>query len=438
MELKPGYKRTEVGVIPEDWHVVRASDACLKIQDGTHFSPRFGGNDYLYITSKNIRFGYLDISSAQRIGVAQHRAIYRRCDVKRGDLLFTKDGANTGNAALNTLDEEFSLLSSVAFLRFQPEKHSAEYFLQQILTSQGQSQIQNAMAGNAITRVTLEKIKNLRFPLPPTKTEQEAIAKALSDVDVFIESLEQLIAKRRNLKQAAMQQLLTGKQRLPGFNGEWEVKTLGNLFNFSGGYSASRDQLSTEGYCYLHYGDIHGATKTCVDTRADYQDIPKLNIPLKRISTGSLLKDGDVVFVDASEDDEGTSRHVVVVNKDNVPFISGLHTIVAKSKTDELAHEYRRYCFQTSAIRQQFLYYSVGTKVSGISKTNIPKLMLPVPSVPEQTAIANILSDMDAEIAALEQRLAKTRDLKQGMMQELLTGRTRLPLPEAIKESQNL
>jgi type I restriction enzyme S subunit len=117
---------------------------------------------------------------------------------------------------------------------------------------------------------------------------------------------------------------------------------------------------------------------------------------------------------------------VVIVNKDKTPFISGLHTIVAKSKTDVLAHEYRRYCFQTTAIRRQFLYYSVGTKVSGISKTNIVKLMLPVPAILEQTAIAGVLSDMDTELAALEQRLAKTRALKQGMMQELLTGRIRL------------
>lgn len=139
-----------------------------------------------------------------------------------------------------------------------------------------------------------------------------------------------------------------------------------------------------------------------------------------------MLNDGDVVFVDASEDDEGTSKHVVVMNKDNVPFISGLHTIVAKSKTDELAREYRRHCFQTAAIRQQFLFYAVGSKVSGISKSNIPKLRLPVPTVSEQTAIATILSDMDAEIAALETRLAKTRLLKQGMMHKLLTGKIRL------------
>ena len=149
----------------------------------------------------------------------------------------------------------------------------------------------------------------------------------------------------------------------------------------SGGYSASRDQLSTEGYCYLHYGDIHGSTKTCIDTDADFQNIPKLDIPLKQVSSASLLDDGDVVFVDASEDDAGTSKHVVVVNKCEKPFISGLHTIVAKSKTHELAHEFRRYCFQTAAIRQQFLFYAVGTKVSGISKSNIPKLTLSFPFI---------------------------------------------------------
>jgi len=245
-------------------------------------------------------------------------------------------------------------------------------------------------------------------------------------VDALLGGLDRLIAKKRDLKQAAMQQLLTGQTRLPGFHGEWEVKTLGKLFNFSGGYSASRDQLSSEGHFYLHYGDIHGAKKTTVDVRLDYQSIPKLDILLKRVASKSLLEDGDVVFVDASEDDEGTSRHVVVVNKDKKPFISGLHTIVGKSKTDELAHEYRRYCFQTAPIQKQFLFFAVGTKVSGISKTNIAKLTLLVPSVPEQTAIAAVLSDMDAELSALEARRDKTRSLKQAMMQELLTGRTRL------------
>ena len=264
------------------------------------------------------------------------------------------------------------------------------------------------------------------MPLPPTPNEQDAIAAALSDADALIESLERLIAKKRDIKHGTMQELLTGKKRLPGFKGKWETKTLGELFTFSGGYAASRDQLSAEGHCYLHYGDIHLSAKTVIDVQAELPDIPRLNIPLAKVAASSLLEDGDVVFVDASEDDEGTSKHILVINKDKIPYISGLHTIVAKAKTDELAHEYRRYCFQTAAIRLQFLFYSVGTKVTGISKRNISKLTMSVPSIPEQKAIALILSDVDMEIVALEGKLGQARAIKQGMMQELLTGRIRL------------
>lgn len=208
---------------------------------------------------------------------------------------------------------------------------------------------------------------------------------------------------------------------------DWEVKLLGDLFDFSGGLSASRDQLSMEGYCYLHYGDIHTSNRTFIDVRSEQQEIPKLDIPLKKASSTSLLEDGDVVFVDASEDDEGTSRHVVIINKDKIPFISGLHTIVAKSKTGELDHQYRRYCFQTVDIKRQFRFFAVGTKVSGISKTNIARITLPVPPVPEQEAIAEALGDADAFIESLEQLISKKRQIKQGAMQELLTGKRRLP-----------
>ena len=281
-------------------------------------------------------------------------------------------------------------------------------------------------AKSSVDSVRRDMISRMQIALPPTETEQRAIAQALSDVDALLATLDQMIAKKRDLKQAAMQQLLTGEMRLPGFTGDWGLKSFGDLFDFSGGYSASRDQLSNEGHCYLHYGDIHGSTKTCVNTRRDFLDIPKLSISLGRISEGSLLKHGDVVFVDASEDDAGTSKHLVIENEDDVPFISGLHTIVAKSKTNDLAHAYKHYCFQTPAIRQQFMFYAVGTKVSGISKTNIAKLTLPIPSIPEQIAIAAVLSSMDAELATLEARRNKTRNIKQAMMQELLTGKTRL------------
>jgi type I restriction enzyme S subunit len=208
---------------------------------------------------------------------------------------------------------------------------------------------------------------------------------------------------------------------------DWDVKVLGDLFSFSGGLSASREQLSSEGCCYLHYGDIHKSAKNFIDVRAEYLDIPKLDIPFKRVSAKSRLTDGDVVFVDASEDDEGTSKHVVVVNNEKIPYISGLHTIVAKSKTASLDNVYKRYCFQTRDIKRQFYFYAVGTKVSGISKTNIAKIFIPVPPVPEQCAIAEALSDVDGLIAALDKLIAKKRAIKQAAMQQLLTGKTRLP-----------
>ena len=436
MEVRPGYKQTEVGIIPEEWAVVSVErlveeKIIARPLDGNHGNIHPKSSDYVYhgipfVMANNFSNGHVNFESCKFITKERADKLQKGFSVS-GDVLLTHKGTVGSTAIVGELSTDYIMLTpQVTYYRIIDSNGLNNGYLRYYFDSSSFQSLFISLAGGG-TRAYLGIVKQLALPIvkPPIK-EQCVIAKTLNDVDALLDALERLIAKKRDLKQAAMQQLLTGQTRLPGFNGEWKVKTLGELFNFSGGYSASRDQLSSEGHCYLHYGDIHGAKKTCVDTCADYQDIPKLDIPLKKISSASLLEDGDVVFVDASEDAEGTSRHVVVVNRGDLPFISGLHTIVAKSKTDELAHEYRRYCFQTAAIRKQFLFYAVGTKVSGISKSNIPKLTLPVPSIPEQTAIATVLSDMDAELAALEQRLAKTRALKQGMMQELLTGRTRL------------
>jgi type I restriction enzyme S subunit len=208
---------------------------------------------------------------------------------------------------------------------------------------------------------------------------------------------------------------------------DWEVKSLGDVFAFSGGLTASRAQLGDSGYCYLHYGDIHTSSKSYVDVDAQHVDLPKLVVCLGDVSRKSILLDGDVVFVDASENDEGTSKHQVVKNPRNIPFISGLHTIVAKSTNDDLVRNYKCHCFQSWSIKKQFLFYSVGTKVTGISKGNIGKILLPIPPVAEQESIAEALSDADALIESLERLIAKKRQIKQGAMQELLTGKKRLP-----------
>ena len=421
MGMRPGYKQTEIGMIPADWGV-RSIGQMFRLVNGCPFKPtdwKQSGTPIIRIQNLNDPYAPFNFSQAP---------VPEKNRVEPGDLLFAWSGTLGSSFGARVWAGPSGVLNQHIF-RVHMDEGQITLPFSLLVFARVEEDIAKQAHGFKASFVHVKKSDLVKVDMPvPPLSEQRAIAGALSDVDALLGALDRHIAKKRDLKQAAMQQLLTGQTRLPCFHGEWEVKPLGELFKFSGGYSASRDQLSTAGHCYLHYGDIHKSSKAFVDVNAEHQDIPKLDIALKRVSAGSLLDDGDVVFpfVDASEDDASTSKHLVVVNKDKKPFISGLHTIVAKSTTNELAHAYRRYCFQTPAMRQQFLFYAVGTKVSGISKSNIPKLTIPVPSVPEQTAIGAVLADMDAELSALDQRRTKTRALKQAMMQELLTGKTRL------------
>ena len=286
-------------------------------------------------------------------------------------------------------------------------------------------------AKTSVYSVRMEMISGMQIPLPPF-SEQRTIAEALSDADALVASLDALIAKKRAMKAGAMEELLSGRKRLPGFHGSRAEKKFSKLFDFFGGFSATREQLSDEGFCYLHYGDIHKSSQTYIDTKENFVAIPKLAVSLKRIASESLLHEGDVVFVDASEDAAGTSKHWVVSNEEDIPFISGLHTIIARSKKDDLDNKFKRYCFQCEKIKAQFQSYAVGTKVLGINKTSIGEIVLSYSTdLPEQRAIAALLSDMDAEIAALEARRDKAKLIKEGMMEALLTGRIRLVDAEA-------
>lgn len=426
MGLKLNVRKSDVGALPDTWSLKELGDVS-DLDAGLSKPKIVFGSGCPVVTVQDLYDGEtINVSNLKRVVVTEdeiHRYRLFKNDILIGNASVKRDGIGYSNRFDGSLEDV--IFAKYAY-RARNLRSILPIYLHYVLrtTSCRQWIISNSQTG---TLTNLNKAATRAIPvLVPPLSEQAAIAAALSDVDDLLNSLNHLIIKKRNLKQAAMQQLLTGQTRISGFTGKWETKRLGELFSFSGGYSASRDQLSMQGHCYLHYGDIHGSSKSWIDTDADFHDIPKLNISLKHISKASFLEDGDVVFVDASEDDAGTSKHVVIVNKSKKPFISGLHTIVAKSKTDEITNEYRRYCFQISAIRRQFLFYAVGTKVTGISKRNISKLKISLPSPAEQAAIANVLSNMDEELLALEARREKTTLLKQGMMQELLTGKTRL------------
>ncbi|ELX04708.1 restriction endonuclease subunit S [Acinetobacter baumannii] len=188
-----------------EWEEKKLSEISIKIKDGTHFSPKtFEVGEYKYLTSKNVKDGYLDFSNLEYVTKEEHLKIYSSCDVKYGDVLLTKDGT-IGQCCVNTLHEEFSLLSSVAFLRLKPEYNN--YFLYHLLVSDlGQKEISSAIAGQALKRITLTKINDFSFCFP-CLAEQTKIANFLSSIDQKIEVVSQQIEQAKQWKKGLLQQM---------------------------------------------------------------------------------------------------------------------------------------------------------------------------------------------------------------------------------------
>ncbi|GBE93161.1 restriction endonuclease subunit S [Nostoc cycadae] len=404
-----GYKKTDVGVIPDDWEVVKLSAVSWKIQDGTHFSPKVSNGSYRYITSKNIKVGYIDLKECAWISEEEHNKIYARCDVKYNDVLLTKDGVNTGNAAINYLNEPFSLLSSVAFIRPINNILNARFLLDYILSPSGHQRLIDMMTGLAITRLTLNKIKDFKIPLPPL-AEQKAIAQSLSDVDALITECDRIITKKRNTKQGTMQQLLTGKKRLPGFSGEWEVKNLGEIGDCIIGLTYKPENVKENGLLVLRSSNIG-------DNQLKFDDnvFVDVAVPEKLIT-----KQGDILICVRNGSRQLIGKNAII-DKDSEGFTFGAFMSVYRTKF----YKYVFHAFQSNSIKRQ-IHENIGATINQITNKNLNSFQILLPPLEEQQAIAQILSDMDAEIEGLEQKRDKYKAIKQGMMQELLIGKTRL------------
>ena len=218
-----------------------------------------------------------------------------------------------------------------------------------------------------------------------------------------------------------MQQLLTGQTRLPGFHGEWEVKRLGDHVAFLRNGVNSRAELQPEGRVkYLHYGDVHACNDVFISPTA----LPAL--PEDKAMSLDRLRDGDLIFADASEDIAGVCKSVEVRGAGDADVVSGLHTIAARFDKQVLADGFKGFLQFCPPFARHLRRLAAGTKVYATNRAHVASVEMRLPTVAEQAAIAAVLSDMDTEIAGLEQRRTKTHALKQAMMQELLTGKTRL------------
>ena len=401
MEVRAGYRQTDVGVIPEEWDLDHIENLARITTGSKNTQDRFGDGKYPF---------FVRSQTVERINTYSFD----------GEAVLTAgDGVGTGKV-FHYINGRFDVHQRVYRISNFSERVNG-YFFYLYFSSHFYNRIMQMTAKSSVDSVRRDMIARMLVALPPTETEQRAIAKALSDVDALLGGLDRLIAKKRDLKQAAMQQFLTGQTRLPGFHGEWEMRRLGDYVTFLRNGVNSRAELMIDDLVsYLHYGDIHASEEVMLNPA----NLPRL--PSDKAKGLDRLCDGDLIFADASEDLAGVSKSVEIYGAGSTELVSGLHTIAARFDKDILADGFKAYLQFCPEFCGQLRRLAAGTKVLATNRAHIASVEMPLPDVNEQTAIAAVLSDMDAELAALETRRDKTRNLKQAMMQELLTGKTRL------------
>jgi len=408
------YKKTEVGVIPDDWDVVLISELTSEVGDGIHSTPIYSSKgDYHFINGNNLVDGEIVISQDTKKADLLEFKKYKKFLNDRSILLSIN--GTIGNLAFYK-GELIILGKSAAYLNIK-DNFSKKYVYFALQTKSVKRFFEEGLTGTTIRNLGLGTIRNTPIAIPKDYKEQKAIAQTLSDVDALIAALDKLIAKKRNIKTATMQQLLTGKTRLPGFGEgkgykktevgvipeDWDVVRLGFYVDINSGESPSKFVFLDQGTPYFKVEQLNNDSKYLKTT-------PYYFRARKTIPAGSLIfpKRGASILL----------NKVRILAQDSF-MDTNLMTLTT---SNELENEYLYYFIDYAELSK----VADTTSIPQINNKHIVPFLIPFPNPKEQKAIAQVLSDIDSEITALEKRRAKTQAIKQGMMQELLTGKTRL------------
>lgn len=413
MNIPQGYKQTELGIIPEDWEVVNLGNVAK-------VNGRIGFRGYTVADLVPKGFGAITLSPSN---IINNQIDYSNCTyiswykyhespeikVRNGDILLVKTGSTFGKSAfVKDLSEKATI--NPQFVLLNNFKCDSRYLSYVIAYDIIQNQIHADIVGGAIPTLSQERIANFTLFVPKDIAEQMAIAEALSDVDGLIAALDKKIAKKRLLKQGAMQQLLTGKKRLPDFTDEWVDVQIKELGKWSKGQPFSKDKISSDGknLC-IHYGELfsYGEVIETIKSNTDIKPSVK--------SSGR-----DILFPASDVTPIGLGR-CSALNMKNV--LLGGDIIILELTKDCPAY----ISYVVNLNKQQIIDRVTGTTVKHINSNLLGEIRINISTdIEEQQAIATILSDMDKEIADLEAQRDKYRLLKSGMMQKLLTGQIRL------------
>jgi type I restriction enzyme S subunit len=406
MQVAKGYKQTEVGVIPEDWTCSDLGSLGRGVIGLTYSPHDVSDNGTLVLRSSNIQNDRLSYKDNVYVDMdVPNRAITQIDDI----LICVRNGSRRLIGKCAIIDQTVAGCAFGAFMTVYRSEH-AHFVLHQFRSHIVKKQINDIM-GATINQITNRDLASFLIPFPPTKAEQEAIAEALSDADSLIESLQQLIAKKRQIKQGAMQTLLHPKP-------DWEKKTLGYLFDFKNGLNKSKEFFG-HGTPIVNYMDVFN--KSSLSSRGIFG---KVLLTSQERSNYEVRK-GDVFFTRTSETTDEIGLASVMLNSPTDTVFSGF-VLRARPKTDLLVDSYLGYALRSPHIRSQIVSKASYTTRALINGAALAKVNFSFPTDAEQTRIATILSDMDEEISALQTKLNKAQQIKQGMMSELLTGKTRL------------
>ena len=422
VKIPEGYKQTEAGLIPSDWKLLTIGDVA-SFSGGSQpprstfiFSPRPS-----YIRLIQIR----DYKTSNFETYIPEHLANKKCE--KTDIMIGRYGPPIFQI-LRGIEGAYN----VALIKVTPSNDIQREYLYYFLKTEKLFQLMELLSrrSSGQTGVELPALKAYPIPLPP-KSEQTAIATALSDVDNLIGSLEKLIAKKEAIKAGTMQQLLTGKTRLPEFathdDGspkgfkqselgripeDWDVSTLGNIAIFLKGAGLPKSDLTDDGqYKCIHYGQLFTLYEELI---LEVKSLTNVDGNIKSISNDVLMPTSDVT-------PNGLATASCIL-ENNV--VLGGDILIIRANPRILNGVY--FAYLINIYREQVMRLVTGSTVYHLYGSTMSKLTISLPNAKEQTAIATILSDLDAEIQALQQRLVKTRDIKQGMMQQLLTGKVRL------------
>ena len=412
-----GYKQTEVGMIPDDWEVKKLGYCLIR-------NPEYGINASAVPYSDNLPV-YIRITDISKDGsflpenkVSVNHTQSAKYILENDDLVLARTGASTGKSYLyNPQDGYLVFAGFLIRVKVNPQKLDAQYLKGFLNTKAYWNWVIVMSMRSGQPGINGNEYAQLPIPLPPTLEEQKAIALCLSDTDALISACDRATAKKRNIKQGAMQQLLTGKKRLPGFSGEWQHMPLGLLSAFitkgatptTYGFKWEKEGvLFLRSECVGEYG---------IDLAQSMFIAPEAHNVLKRgeVRAGDILititgNVGRVVHLDKSFGIANINQHIARIRVTDINVVA----------------EYVFHFLSQSSVRHYYSLITTGQAYPQISLKQVRETTVPLPPLLEQKAIAQILSDMDAEIAALEKKRDKYKAMKQGMMQELLTGKTRL------------